>query len=341
MVKKIIILLILVLIIGQIIYARGINSSVEKNGQDKIFVVEKGESVKKIGSNLLEADLIKSKFYFEVYIWRNELEKDLQAGEYVLSPKLSIKEIVRVLSEGEALNDELTIKVIEGWKIDDIDTYLQNMGIVKEGEFSKLVELRKQDWTMSFIDEEPKFLSDAPLSANLEGYLFPDTYRIYKDASAEDIIFKMLDNFGRKINEQMREDIKKQGRTIYETVIMASLVEKEVRTREDMKIVSGIFWDRIRNGQALESCATLAYILGENKPQYSTEDTKIDSPYNTYQNRGLPPSPISNPGLNAISAAIYPEYTEYNYFLSKSDTGETVFSRTYDEHLRNKAKYLK
>jgi len=108
-----------------------------------------------------------------------------------------------------------------------------------------------------------------------------------------------------------------------------------------MKIVSGIFWDRIKNGQPLESCATLAYILGQNKPQYSIEDTKTDSPYNTYLILGLPPSPISNPGLQAIKAAIYPEYTKYNYFLNRQDTGETIFSVDYDEHLRNKAKYLK
>jgi UPF0755 protein len=180
-----------------------------------------------------------------------------------------------------------------------------------------------------------------PPGATLEGFLFPDTYRIFRDAGAERIIEKMLDNFGDKLTSQMREDIKKQERTIYETIIMASIIEKEVRTPEDMQIVSGIFWDRIKNGQALESCATLAYILGVNKAQYSEEDTKIDSLYNTYKYRGLPPSPISNPGLNAIKAAIYPKYTEYNYFLSRPDTGETVFSRTYAEHLENKRKYLK
>lgn len=108
-----------------------------------------------------------------------------------------------------------------------------------------------------------------------------------------------------------------------------------------MKIVSGIFWDRIANGQRLESCATLAYILGESKPQYTLADTQINSPYNTYRNDGLPPTPINNPGLKAIRAALYPTKTDYNYFLSRPDTGETVFSKIYQEHLANKAKYLK
>ncbi|MDP2736501.1 MAG: endolytic transglycosylase MltG, partial [bacterium] len=137
------------------------------------------------------------------------------------------------------------------------------------------------------------------------------------------------------------EEIKKQNKTIFEIVTMASIIEKEVRSTDDMKIVSGIFWNRIKNGQGLESCATLAYILGVNKPQYSVEDTKIDSPYNTYKYRGLPPGPIANPGFNAINAAVYPENTNYNYFLSDPETGKTIFSKILDEHNANKYKYLK
>jgi UPF0755 protein len=151
----------------------------------------------------------------------------------------------------------------------------------------------------------------------------------------------MLDNFDRKLNKEMKDDIVATGRSIHEIVTMASLLEKEVRTYEDMRIVSGIFWDKIERGEALRSCATLAYILGENKPTYSTEDTKVDSPFNTYQNPGLPPAPISNPGEKAIRAAIYPTETDYNYFLNTLDTGETIFSRTFEEHKRNKIKYLK
>ena len=242
-----------------------------------------------------------------------------------------------MLSEGETLNDELTIKIIEGWRINEINEYLKESGITEGDEFSKYANNPISTWSSI----PPKFFDDAPLFANLEGFLFPDTYRIFKGARTIDIAKKMLDNFDSKLTDKMREDIDRQGKTVYEIVTMASVIEKEVRSQEDMKTVSGIFWNRIEVGQALESCATLSYILGVNKPQYSIEDTKTDSPYNTYQNRGLPPGPISNPGLNAIKAAIYPEQTDYFYFLSTSDTGATVFSKTYDEHLRNKAKYLK
>src|SRR3989339_277763 len=165
-------------------------------------------------------------------------------------------------------------------------------------------------------------------------------YKIYEDATPNDIVQKMLKNLDQKLTPKMRDDIKKQGKTIYEIITMASIIEKEVRSFGDMKLVSGVFWNRINSGRALESCASLAYILGVNKPQYTIEDTNIDSPYNTYKNPGLPPGPIANPGFNAITAAIYPDKTDYNYFLSAS-TGETIFSKTYDEHLRNKAKYLK
>jgi len=121
---------------------------------------------------------------------------------------------------------------------------------------------------------------------------------------------------------------------------MASIIEKEVRSVDDMEIVSGIFWNRIKNNQALESCATLAYIIGESKSQYSIEDTQINSPYNTYRNRGLTPGPISNPGLRAINAAIYPKDTNYNYFLTDPKTKKTIFSKTFEEHKKNKSIYL-
>jgi len=215
-------------------------------------------------------------------------------------------------------------------------------------ELLELVGFPKIDYRYNKDMERPKdysdklsLLKDKPKYYSLEGYLFPDTYIIYNDASLEDIVLKMLHNFDSKLTSKMREDIKKQEKTIYEIITMASVIEKEVRDPEEMKIVSGIFWKRIDVWQPLQSCASLAYILGINKPVYSIEDTKIESPYNTYQNYGLPPGPICNPGLAAIEAAIYPKETEYNYFLSKKENGETVFSRTIEEHNLNKAKYLK
>lgn len=237
--------------------------------------------------------------------------------------------------EKEAALADRSITVIEGWNNQQLAEKLaaSQLGFTTK-DFLKATNKSKQ------IETKYSFLIDKPDSASLEGYLFPDTYRFRASSSPEEIIEKMLNNFDSKLTTKMREDIKQQGKTIYQIITMASLIEKEVRSTKDMKMVSGIFWNRINNGQRLESCATLAYILGENKPQYSYEETRIESPYNTYINKGLPIGPISNPGLKAIEAAIYPTNNDYNFFLTRPDTGETIFSRNFEEHKANKAKYL-
>jgi len=338
-IKYSILIIIAVFVIYNFLYYNSIDNPAGIENNEVIFEVKSGESLKIISDNLFEAKLLKSKFYFETYVKREDLSSTLQAGLYKLSPILSIKEISRIISQGETLNKEKEIKIIEGWNLDDINSYFLKNKIVLDDKFESIVNTRI--WNQNDSIRIFAFLDDVPENATLEGFLFPDTYRIFNDASAEDIVIKMLENFDNKLNDQMREDIKKQGRSIFEIVTMASIIEKEVRSYEDMQVVSGIFWNRIKNKQGLESCATLAYILGVNKPQYTIEDTKIDSPYNTYQNRGLPPGPISQAGFQALQAAVYPVQTDYNFFLSRADNGETIFSRTYDEHLANKAKYLK
>jgi UPF0755 protein len=305
---------------------------------DKNFIIAKGEGVNQISRNLYDQKLIKSMFYFETYVWLEKMQTKFLAGEYVLNTDMNIKQVTKVLTSGKVINKEKNIKIIEGWKISDIDKYLSEEAIIAKNGFLNLAQNKIADW--QFKTAKPEFLNDLPASANLEGFLFPDTYRIFNDANVEDIIMKMLDNFDKKLTPAMRDNIRKQGKTIYEIITMASVVEKEVKKPDDMKIVSGIFWNRIKNGQPLQSCASLAYILGINKKQYTKADTEIISPYNTYKNQGLPPGPIANPGLNAINAAIYPTNTDYNYFLNRFDNGETIFSATYEEHLKNKNKFL-
>lgn len=325
-------------------YYYKINTAVDPAGQDSAFVIEKGDGVKKIAADLEKAGFIRSAWYFEVYAWAEKKQADFKAGEYTLNPKLSAREIVRIFTRGETLNKEKTIKLIEGWNSREIARYLEAEGVAKAEDFLKLSSYGKNDARKAGVrdySEKFSYLADRPSAAGLEGYLFPDTYRIFKDATSSDVIEKMLYNLDRKLTREMRDEIAKENKTVYEIMTMASLVEKEVRDADDMKIVAGIFWNRIKSGQALESCASLAFILGVNKPQYSIEDTKIKSPYNTYQNRGLPPGPIANPGIRAIAAAVFPAKTDYYYFLSRPDTGETVFSKTFEEHVANKAKYLR
>jgi len=277
------------------------------------FSVEKGEGLEKIAINLENDGLIRNKIWFTSYVVYQGWTTKLQAGEYVLNPSLNIKQIAEKLVKGEAVSQDIEVIIPEGFTVKKIDARLAKLGLIEPGEIL--------------------------IHPELEGYLFPDTYLLDVNSTAEDIIIKMRENFNNKLNENLRDEIERQNKTVEEIVIMASLIEKEVKTYQDRRIVSGVFWNRIRDNYPLQSCATIAYILEEDKWRYSIEDTKIDSPYNTYQNIGLPKGPICNPGLSAIRAAINPQENDYYFFLSKP-SGETVFSKTLKEHNLNKAKYL-
>lgn len=236
------------------------------------------------------------------------------------------------------LKEEKTLRIIEGWRNRDILNLLIKNNLTTEAEFSLAQK--------NYNTEKFYFLQDKPKSTDLEGYLYPDTYRVFASSTVSEVINKMLNNFDKKFTPQMRADIAAQGKTIDEVITMASIIEKEApisyskSDNRDAKIISGIFWNRIKSGQALQSCATLAYVLGVDKAQYSEADTKVDSPYNTYLNPGLPPGPIANPGILAIEAAIYPTPSNFNYFLTPSGSQEIIYSVTYDEHLKNKNKYI-
>lgn len=327
-------------------YEAAVNKPLDAKGQAKVFTVKKGQAVSAVGIALKEQKLVSSDLFFKLYAYQSKQEKSFKAGSYEISPAMTVKEIVKKISLGQVIGEEIDRQIIEGWTRRDLAKKISEWGMGQEADFYKLVgepmkECSLKSPTSKDYSTQFDFLADKPACRGLEGYLFPDTYRLYKNASADDLVLKMLQNFDRKLTSEMRAEIKRQGKTIYEIVTMASVIQKEVTSEADMKVVSGIFWNRLKSGQGLESCATLAYILGVNKDIYSLDDTQIDSPYNTYRNNGLPVGPISNPGFQAINAAIYPDKTDYYYFLSRPDTGETVFSKTFEEHIRNKNKYLK
>ena len=336
MLKKSIIIITLIAI-SSFLYWQNLNLSVVADGRAEVLMINKGETVSQIADNLRQKNLIRSPFYFKYVIWRDQLK--IKAGEYLISSRLSAREVIKLLTAGEAISQEKSIRIIEGWNLKDIGAYLEKNQVVTAKGFTVLAGAILADWKFNFT--KPEFLNDAPRQADLEGYLFPDTYRIFKDTAAEEIIGKMLANFDKKLTPEMKMEIKRQKKTIYEIIIMASIIEKEVRSLEDMKIVSGIFWNRIKNGMPLQSDAGLSYILDDKIGGHTLEQTKIDSPYNTYKYRGLPPGPIANPGLNAIIAAIYPEATNYTYFLSDPATGKTIYGKTLKEHNINRFKYLK
>ena len=319
-------------LLGFYIFQRQTNFSHGAGDIAQNFEIMEGEGVQEIAKNLEESRLISNDLYFNYYIWKTESKGKIQAGKYELKGSMTIPEIVQVLSLGEIVPNEVKVTFPEGWNAKSMAQLLKQKAFDGDA-FLKIANSKGSG------DSGYDFLKAKPDQSNLEGYLFPDTYTFYKDASAVSIINRMLLNFDEKMTPKMRNDIQAKGKKIFSVITMASILEKEVRTPEDMKIASGIFWNRIEIGQPLQSCATIAYVLGQEKKQYSISDTQTPSPYNTYMNAGLPPGPINNPGTNAINAAIYPTETDFNYFLTDPATGKTIFSRTLEEHAANKAKY--
>ncbi len=254
--------------------------------------------------------------------------------------------------EKPAAAPEFTIQIPEGWTNRDIGQYFSRLGKWTSEDLYEAVGQTSYDvcggkrQTDRDWKKEYSFLADKPDCASLEGYLFPDTYRLYASSTVEEAVSRMLDNFDKKLDDSLRKEIKLQGKTINDVIIMASLIEKEApisySDKENLaaRMISGIFWRRLKNGQRLESDATLSYILEDKKDQHSGEELDNSSPYNTYRKAGLPPGPICNPGLVAIEAAIYPIRSDYNFFLTDQN-GNVYYARTYEEHLRNKYKYLR
>lgn len=291
-----------------------INESSMAKAPERVFEVKKGEGAETIARNLESQKIITNKNYFLFYLWQGGNMAKLQAGKYSLSASRNVKDIADKIIAGDAIKEEISITIPEGFRLKEIEDRLVEKNIIKKG----------------------------TLQNSLEGYLFPDTYNFSAEKLpllTDDVVKKILDNFNKKTSN-LKEQAKSKNIDFRDIVIMASILEKEVRTPEDMKTVSGLLWKRISIGMPMQVDATIAYITGKKTGEITYDDLKIDSPYNTYTNKGLPPGPISNPGLVALDAALNPTQNDYLYYLSKP-TGETVFSKTLEEHNRAKNLYLR
>lgn len=317
----------------------------EEVAKSVLFEIRSGQGVKEVARNLEKDGLIQSAPAFEWYIWLEGLSSDIQAGKYQLKSSESLSAIVQKITKGDISSNEFNFQVLEGWTAKDI-AQLYGQKLTKslnqdaadlEDDFLRAVAVT--DSRQLVPGESYDFLIDKPKTANLEGYLFPDTYRIYDDATPAEAIQKMLDNFDQKLTDELRQKIKTQGLTIFQGLTLASIVEKEVRTDKDRRLVADLFLRRMAQGLPLQSDATVNYVTGKSALQPSLDDTKVESSYNTYLYQGLPPGPICNPSLSSLSAVANPEPNEYLYYLNTPD-GETIFSKTFEEHKLNKAKYL-
>ncbi|MFW0837694.1 MAG: endolytic transglycosylase MltG [Candidatus Komeilibacteria bacterium] len=317
-------IIIIILVIGAIFYLSG--DAIDDNVI--IVTIPAQASLPEVTDLLVGENIISHPVLFGWYLRISGQAEQIKAGQHKLSAAMSWSEMVHELTITTSAKEK-QITIIEGWTNNQIGQYLVNSNLVNYDEWQQaMAAAYDYNWL-------PKRTDDY-----LQGYLFPDTYRVYFDSSAEQIVNKLLANFANKVDTDLQAEIEARGYSLRQVITLASIVEREVRADQDRALVADIFWRRLADNYPLQSDATVTYITQKKHPQATFADTKIDSPYNTYKYAGLPPGPISNPSLSAIKAVIYPQANDYYFFLTTNDDGRVIYSRTYEEHLRNKAKYL-
>lgn len=294
------------------------------NAEPVIIVVKKGQATGETAEALKKAGLIRSPLVFKLWVRQQGLGTKMQAGTFKLSPSMSLPEIGREMTQG-TLDVWVTLK--EG---------------SRREEMAEAIEKAYKEQGITF--DKQQFLA---LTANKEGYLFPDTYLMAVEATPAQLVSMLENTLMKKIEGEILTEIGKSGRSLQEVMIMASLVEREARGYEDRQKVAGILWKRLQNDWLLQVDATLQYALGYDRnketwwPVPTGAHKSIASPYNTYQNAGLPPTPISNPSLSSIKATVFPVETDYWFYISDR-TGQTMhYAATLAEHNSNIDRYLR
>lgn len=295
------------------------------------FVIPKGTNAEKVGQDLQAKGFIRNSFAFKLHVQLTDKTAKVQAGQFKLSPSYSLEQIVDALSKGPI---ELWVTIPEGLRREEIVEKVIS-GLELSGTAAD-----------SFRTE---FLAQ---TKDAEGTLFPDTYLFARDASPAKVVSTLKNTFDKRLDTQMKADIAKSGYSQNQIITMASILERETKTKdpEERPTVAGILYNRLRLGMPLQADATVQYALANTKcqsgepcndwwPTVLKGDLGLKSPYNTYTNSGLPPKPISNPGLSALKASIYQKETDYIYYLHDKD-GTIHYAKTLTEHNENTAKYI-
>ena len=300
------------------------------NGVEQPFTVEQGESVDSIANRLEEVGLIRDGGAFRSFLIYSGLDTTIQSGEYKLSTKLSAIEIARELQD--ATPEEVTFVILPGWRMEEIAAALPTSGLlITPDEF--LTTARRSY-------PEYDFLAGATIT---EGFLFPDTYIVPRAVTVDLFVHGLLRNFGLHLTTELIHEFERQGLTVYQAVTLASLVEREAVKDEEKPLIASVYLNRYKVNMKLDADPTVQYALGYSLVQQSwwtspltLIDLQVNSPYNTYINAGLPPTPIANPSMEALRAVAFPTESSYLYFRAKCDgSGFHDFSETFDEHLAN------
>ena len=310
-----------------------LTTPIEQTGKEVKFTINSGESASYVAYKLQEAGLIKNAETFRIYLIYTGLDTHIQAGDYSLNTGATAIQIAQDLKD--ATSKEVNFRILPGWRIEEIAASLPTSGLlISPDDFIKATHLIRSD---SLLNDPSTDI------ASLEGFLFPDTYQFPRDTSLDQFISIIEQNFNLKVTDEIREGFTQQGLTLLQGVILASIVQKEAMVEDEQPIIASVFLNRLRMGMKLESDPTVQFALGYNNKQItwwtnplSLDDLRIDSPYNTYQNYGLPPGPISNPGITALRAVAFPDQTPYYYFRAKcDDSGRHNFAVTFQEQLQN------
>lgn len=283
------------------------------------LVVDPGDSLDTILDRLVSLDLVQHRSTFRAFLIYSGIDTRIQAGEYRFQGSPSELEIAQALESPSP--SQTTVSVLAGWRAEEIGSTLPGIG----------------------LELDPAVFLQVVESEDREGYLFPGSYAVERDISAETLVDLMYQNFLSQITPEMETRIQEQGLSIRQAVILASIVERETVVEEEMPQIAAVFLNRLKANMNLAADPTIQYALGYNQQQgtwwtnpLSLEDLKLPSSYNTYENPGLPPGPICNPGLAALQAVAWPAETDYLYFRALCDgTGRHAFTVTFEEHLQN------
>jgi len=302
------------------------------------FSIAPGETAGTIAQRLQEMGLISDAELFRLYVKYHNLDANLEAGDFTLRANMTMEDIAHELLE--ARFEEIQITILPGWRLEEIAEMLRDNTDISPEEF--LTQARQGDF-------DSPILADRPLGTSVEGYLFPDTYRIPATADARQLIEILLAAFDSHFTPEMRQAAAARGMTVYQAVTLASIVEREAVLDWERPIIAGVYLIRLNPNTEtkgyLQADPTFQYAKGYDpatgkwwNPMGLEEAATIDSPYNTFLYPGLPPGPICSPSLASLQAAVYPAETDYLFFYARGD-GSHVFARTYEEHLRNQEQY--
>jgi UPF0755 protein len=324
--------LVVILIAGTFFYIDRQLQPPASDGRTVIFDIPKGSTTDTISRILKTNGLIKNASVFRWWVYARGDYGKLQAGTYEMKQGMTVDEILEMLTKGNTKDNTVRFTIPEGFTLEQIADLLAAKGLVDKQTFIHVADTDSFD--VPFLQSVPK---TPGVKHPLEGYLFPDTYEVYKGTSAHDMIQLMLKEFDERLTPEMREKIQKRGMTIPQAVTVASLVEREARVSSERPVIAGVIYNRLHKQppMMLQIDATVQYVVGH-KDELTLKDLQVDSPYNTYEHYGLPPGPIASPGIDSLKAAIEPQQNDFLFYVTKNDgSGEHYFAKTYAEQLQN------